>query len=150
MIRSVCAVAVVILGVSVAIAQQDAIKERKALMKANGDQAKIGADMIKGAEPFDLDKAHKIFATFENAAQKMPVLFPEGSKPRPTSTDQFDASPKVWAKMADVKARFAKFGDDAKAAEASVKDLESFKSAFGNIGKNDCGGCHEQYRVKKS
>jgi len=40
--------------------------------------------------------------------------------------------------------------DDAKAAAASVKDLDSFKAAFGNIGKNDCGGCHEQYRVKKS
>jgi len=31
-----------------------------------------------------------------------------------------------------------------------VKDLESFKAAFGNIGKNDCGGCHEKYRLKKS
>jgi len=38
---------------------------------------------------------------------------------------------------------------DAKAAEASVKDLDSFKATFGNIGKNDCGGCHEKYRVKK-
>ena len=52
--------------------------------------------------------------------------------------------------MADFKARFAKFGEDAKAAAASVKDLDSFKAAFGNIGKNHCGGCHEQYRAKKS
>ena len=52
--------------------------------------------------------------------------------------------------MDDFKARLAKFGDDAKASAASVKDLDSFKAAFGNIGKNDCGGCHEQYRVKKS
>jgi cytochrome c556 len=35
-------------------------------------------------------------------------------------------------------------------AEAKVTDLDSFKAAFGNIGKNDCGGCHEKYRVKKS
>ena len=26
----------------------------------------------------------------------------------------------------------------------AVKDLDSFKAAFGNIGKNDCGGCHEK------
>jgi cytochrome c556 len=52
--------------------------------------------------------------------------------------------------MADFKARFVKFGDDTKAADASVKDLDSFKAAFGNIGKNDCGACHELYRAKKS
>ena len=43
MIRAVFAVAAIALGVGVAIAQQDPIAERKALMKANGDQAKIGA-----------------------------------------------------------------------------------------------------------
>ena len=52
--------------------------------------------------------------------------------------------------MADFKARFAKFGDDAKAASASVKDLDSFKAAIGTIGKNDCGSCHQTYRLKKS
>ena len=52
--------------------------------------------------------------------------------------------------MEDVKARFAKLGADAKDAAAKVTDLDSFKAAFGSIGKNDCGGCHEHYRVKKS
>ena len=42
-----------------------------------------------------------------------------------------------------------KLGDDAKAADAKVTDLDSFKAAFGNMGKNDCGSCHETYRVKK-
>ena len=50
----------------------------------------------------------------------------------------------------DFKAKFVKFGQDAKDAESSVKDLDSFKAAFTNIGKNDCGGCHEVYRLKKS
>ena len=35
-------------------------------------------------------------------------------------------------------------------AGANVKDLDSFKAAFGNIGKNGCGGCHQDYRLKKS
>jgi len=148
MIRTVVAVAALTLavGFTAAIAQQDPIKERKALMKANGDQAKIGAAMVKGEAPFDLDKAQKIFATFADAASKMPGLFPDTSK----TGEDTAALPKIWENMDDFKARFAKFGSDAKAAAASVTDLDTLKAAFGNIGKNDCGACHEQYRAKKS
>jgi len=147
MIRSmfaVASIAAVALGVSVAIAQQDVIKERKDIMKANGDQAKIGAAMAKGEQPFDLAAAQKIFATYADAASKMPNLFPDNSK----TGEDTAALPKIWEDMADFKARFAKFGDDAKAAQSSVKDLDSFKTAFGDIGKNDCGGCHQLYRAK--
>jgi cytochrome c556 len=151
MIRSVftlASIAAVALGVGVAVAQQDVIKERKDLMKANGDQAKIATAMVKGERPFDLAAAKKIFATFANAAAKMPNLYPASSKNEAGSpaADKFTPTEKVWEDMADFKARFEKFGDDAKKAEASVKDLESFKAAIGNIGKNDCGGCHHDYR----
>ena len=149
MIRTVFAVAAaaaITVGVCAAVAQEDPIKARKALMKANGDEAKIGAAMIKGEAPFDLDKVHKIFATFEDAATKMPNLFPDSSK----TGEETEALPKIWDNMADFKSRFGKLGDDAKAADASVKDLDSFKAAFANIGKNDCGSCHQTYRQKKS
>jgi cytochrome c556 len=146
MIRTVLAMAAITLGVTVAMAQQDPIAARRALMKANGDQAKIGAAMAKGEAPFDLAAAKKIFVTFEDAAAKMPALFPDTSK---TGGDTA-ADPKIWENMADFKAKFVKFGEDAKAAGASVTVLDSFKAAFGNIGKNDCGACHQTYRIKKS
>jgi cytochrome c556 len=146
MIRSVLAVAAIVIGVSVAVAQQDPIAARKALMKTNGDQAKAGAAMVKGEAPFDLDKAKKIFASFADSAAKMPALFPDNSK----TGGETAADPKIWESMDDFKARFAKFGSDATDAEAKVTDLDSFKALLGNIGKNDCGGCHEKYRVKKS
>jgi cytochrome c556 len=146
MFRTVFAVAVVALCVGVAIAQQDPIAARRALMKANGDQAKVGASMMKGETPFDVDKARKIFAAFEEAATKVPSLFPENSM---TGGDTA-ADPKIWENMDDFKARFAKFRADAEDALAKVTDLDSFKAAFGAIGKNDCGGCHEKYRIKKS
>ena len=141
---AVASVAAIALGIGVAVAQQDVIKDRKAIMKGNGDQAKIGAAMAKGEQPFDLAAAQKIFATYADAAGKMPSLFPDNSK----EGGETAALPKIWEDMADFKVRFAKFGDDAKAAGASVKDLDSFKTAFGDIGKNDCGGCHQLYRVK--
>jgi cytochrome c556 len=144
------AIAGVALGVCAATAQQDPIAARKTLMKENADQAKIGAAMAKGEAPFDLAKARKIFAAFQNTAAKAPALFSENSTDQPTPDDPYSASPDIWKNMDDFKARLAKFGSDAKAADTSVKDLDSFKAAFGDIGKNDCGGCHEKYRLKKS
>lgn len=146
MIRLVFIAGLIGLGVTVALAQQDPIAARKALMKANGEAAKTGAAMMKGEAPFDLDKARKVFATFENAGEKAPALFPDASK---TGGDTA-ADPKIWENMADFKARLEKLGVDAKAAGAQVTDLASFKAAFANIGKNDCGSCHQTYRVKKS
>ena len=146
MIRAFVAVAVIALGVGVAAAQQDPIAARRALMKANGDEAKIGAAMAKGETPFDLAKARKMFAAFEDTAAKAPALFPDNSK----TGGETAAKPEIWEAMDDFKARLVKLGTDAKAAAESVTDLDSFKAAFGNIGKNDCGGCHEKYRVKKS
>lgn len=132
-------------GVGLAAAEQDAIAARRALMKANGDQAKIAVAMIKGEAPFDLAAAKKIFASFEAAGAKAPALFPDDSK---TGGDTA-ADPKIWDNMADFKARLAKLAEDAKAAGTKVTDLDSFKAAFGAIGKEDCGGCHQTYRIKK-
>jgi cytochrome c556 len=139
---------VVGLGVTAAVAQEDPIKVRKALMKTNGQQAKVVGDMAKGDTPFDLAAAQKALASFQDAASKMPSLYPESSKGGDPS-DEFNASPKVWEDMADFKARFVKFSEDAKEAAASVKDLDTLKAAVTNIGKNDCGGCHQIYRLKK-
>ena len=149
MIRTLSVIAVIGLAVTVATAQQNPIAARKQLMKDNGDQAKIGAAMAKGEAPFDLTKAQKIFDTFEDTANKASALFQQNSVEEATADDPYTASPEIWKNMDDFKARLAKLGSDAKAADSSVKDLDSFKAAFGNIGKNDCGGCHEKYRLKK-
>ena len=142
---AIVAVAVVALGATVVLAQQDPIAARKALMKANGQGAGALAKMLKGEAPFDPAVAKKAFASFEDAAAKMPTLFPDNSK----IGGETAASPKIWENMADVKARFVKLGNDAKAADASVKDLDSLKAAFSQLGKN-CNDCHELYRLKKN
>ncbi len=146
--RMFVVLAVLLFGVTAAAAQscQDTIDKRQALMKRSAEMAKAGASMIKGDTPFDLAKVKEILAAFADDAAAMPTLFPDCSK---TGGDTA-ADPKIWENMADFKARFQKFGDDAKAADASVTDLDSFKAAIGNIGKNDCGGCHQNYRIKKS
>lgn len=145
MIRTVLAVAAVALGATVVVAQQDPIAARKAVMKANGEQARIGTQMVKGEAPFDLAKAKAIFVTYQDAAAKMPNLFPDNSK----TGGETAALPKIWESKADFTTRFAKFGQEAKAAEAATRDLDTFKAQFPEVQKN-CGGCHEQYRVRRS
>jgi cytochrome c556 len=145
MIRTVFAAAVFAFGVTAVAAQSDPIAARKALMKTNGDQAKIVGAMLKGDAPFDLTKAKAALASFEEAGEKAPALFPDNSK---TGGDTA-ALPKIWEDKADFDARLAKIAADAKAAQGTVTDLDSFKSAWATIGKQ-CGGCHELYRAKKS
>jgi cytochrome c556 len=142
--RTVLAVTALALGLSTAIAQ-DPIAARKALMKENGKMSTQAAKFIKGEEPFDLAKAQAIFAQYQEAAAKMPNLFPDNSK---TGGDTA-ALPAIWEKKDDFKAKFAKLGSDAKEAAAKVKDEASFKEAYPVVSKN-CGGCHELYRVKKT
>ena len=78
MIRNVLVVTAIALGVTAAIAEQDPIAVRKALMKTNADHAKIGVAMAKGEAPFDLAKAQQIFATWEDSSGKASALFPAG------------------------------------------------------------------------
>ena len=143
--RTVLAVAAIAIGVTAVAAQSDPIATRKATMKEVGAQTKTGGGMAKGEAPYDQGKAQKIFTTYGDAAAKMPGLFPENSK----TGGETAALPAIWTNMADFKGKFEKFGADAKAAQTSVKDLDSFKTAFSGVTKN-CGGCHETYRAKKN
>ena len=146
MSRILLAAAAVALAVTAVAAQSDPIAARKALMKKNGDEAKAGAAMAKGEAPFDLTKAHAIFATFADSATKAPALFPDNSK---TGGDTA-ALPTIWENKADFEARLAKFGKDSKAAQSAVKDVDAFKATWGPLLRDNCGGCHEKYRQKKS
>ena len=132
------------LGMSIAVAESP-IAARQALMKKNGEAAKIGAAFMKGEAPFDLAKAKAIFAAYADAASKMPALFPDDSK----TGEKTEALPVIWEKMDDFKAKFAKFGADAKDAQDKVTDEASFKATFPVVQKN-CGGCHQTYRQKKT
>ena len=144
--RIVLAVGAVALAVTAVAAQSDPIAARKALMKKNGDEAKIATSMVKGEAPFDAAKAQTVFATFADSAAKVPALFPDNSK----TGGETAALPAIWENKTDFDARLAKFGKDSKAAESAVKDLDTFKSTWGPLLKDNCGGCHEKYRQKKS
>ncbi|MCC6779359.1 MAG: cytochrome c [Hyphomicrobiales bacterium] len=144
MIRLVLAVAAVSLGATALIAQSDPIAARKAIMKANGDNNRIGTEMIEGKQPFNLDTAKKIFATFAET-EKAKALWPDNSK---TGGDTASL-PAIWESKADFDAKLAKFIADAKAAGAATTNLDTFKAQMTEVRKN-CGGCHQPYRKRTS
>jgi cytochrome c556 len=141
-VRIVLAVAAVALTVAT-VSAQDPIEARKALMKANGQQAQIGGRMAKGEEPFSVEKAKMIFATYQKVATAH-TLWPDTSKTGDTAS-----LPAVWENKADFDAKLTKLANEAKAAEATVKDLDSFKAQYTEVQKN-CGGCHQTYRKRQS
>lgn len=145
MIRTPLVVAMLAFGATALVAQGDPIAARKALMKANGDQSKIATDMLEAKQPFDLGAAKKVLATFVEAGEKAPALFPDNSK----SGGDTAALPAIWENKADFTARLAKLASDSKAAMDSTKDLDSFKIQITEVRKN-CGGCHQTYRKKTS
>ena len=145
MIRTAFAVAVLAFAATGLVAQNDPIAARKTLMKANGDQNKVATEMLEGKRPFNLDDAKKVLATFAEAGEKAPTLFPDDSK---TGGDT-GALPAIWENKTDFQARLAKFAQDSKAAGDATKDLDSFKVQITEVRKN-CGGCHQTYRKRTS
>jgi cytochrome c556 len=143
--RVMLVAAVAALGITAVVAQGDPIAIRKALMKENGNQSRIAREMIEGKQPFNLAAAKKALATFAEVHDKAKSLWPDTSK---TGGDTASL-PAIWENKADFDAKLAKFSADAKAAEAKVTDLDSFKAQMSEVGKN-CGGCHQTYRKRQS
>jgi cytochrome c556 len=144
MIRHVVlAAAALAIGVTGVVAQGDPISTRKELMKGVGGQSRVAREMVEGKRPFDVNAAKKVLATYADAGQKLPGLFPDNSK----TGGETKALPAIWEKKADFNALAAKFSKEAQEAEAKVKDLDSFKAVMGEVGKN-CGACHNTYRAK--
>ena len=141
--RLVAASLILAMGVGFAFAQ-DAISQRRDLMKAVGGATRDPGAMLKGEQPFDLAKVQRSLAIYQDSAKKMPGLYPADSK---TGGDT-SAAPKIWEDPAGFKAAFDKFGAESAAAAAAIKDEASFKANFPKV-LRECGSCHEVYRLKK-
>src|SRR5260221_7708431 len=128
MIRSALAVAVLAFGATALVAQNDPIAARKALMKSNGGQDRIALDMVQAKRPFDLDEAKKALATFAEAGEKAPALFPDDSKFGDTA-----ALPAAWEHKADFTAPFPKLAHELQAAIEGTTAVQSLKIPFTQV-----------------
>jgi cytochrome c556 len=140
------------LGAAVAFAADEPaniVKYRKAFMDANGAHITMIAAVVKGEVSWTDELAGHAHALHEQSKHLL-RLFPEGSGKGDTDAKSV-ALPVIWE-------RWSEFEEAANAFEAEsgklVEAVESGDQAaiarqLGALGKQGCGGCHEDFREKQ-
>lgn len=138
----IAAAVVGLVAATAATAQTNVIQQRRAAMKAIGEQTEVGAAMLKGQAPFDAAKAALIFSTYKEKMVGFDKLFPPGSDKGETK-----ATAAVWSDRAGFDAAIAKF-DKAVADNASnATSADGFKAAFTAVAEN-CRSCHQSFKSR--
>ena len=105
----------------------------KAYIDGKGDQAQAEAGAVG----------------LTQSTRKIPDAFPPGSG-GPSPDGKFAAKPLIWgdwSKFLDVQKNAVSKADVLLAAVKSG-DKVTIQTAFGDLGKNGCGACHETFREK--
>lgn len=133
-------------GFAPAIAADEPQVVRQEMMKQNGQDVGVLAKMVKGEAAFDAAAALAALTEISVVAATFGEHFPEGSE----TGFETEAAPAIWNDREGFEAKLAEFQEDAEAAVAAAPaDLDGLKAVFGPLTQN-CGSCHETYRLKKS
>ncbi len=131
---------------SVIAADQGTHDARVAMMKKIGGATGALAGIAKGEKPYDAEAVKAALTTISETAKAFPDQFGPGTE---NASADSEASPKIWENMDDFKARSAKLGTDADTLLAQLPaDAAGVGAGLKTLGAN-CGGCHQNYRVKK-
>jgi cytochrome c556 len=138
-------------GLTLQVVAQDAattLKNRQEAMKGFGGNMKAINEFVeKGAgTPADVEaKAGAI----EEGSKQIVALFPAGTG-MDDGVGKTGAKKEIWDKPDEFKAAADNMGMLAgKLKEAAATgDKQQIADAFGALGKNGCGGCHQTFRAK--
>jgi cytochrome c556 len=131
------------LGVGLAVAQSNPIKERQTIMKSNGDAVKLVSDMLKGEKPYDAKAAGDGMKSIHDNIGKFVTLFPVGTE----SGEKTRALPAIWKNKKDFEDWGKQLREDTEKAQAAAAGgADSMKTALAEVGKT-CKGCHDDYRA---
>jgi cytochrome c556 len=131
-------IGVLMLG-TVAIADDDPIAQRRALMRSNDQVERVANSVILGK--YFPDKAAAAMKKLQANMGAFPTLFPPGSE----SAGGTRAAPAIWSNFDDFKLLAAKLADAAKAAEdAAAKGQADFTLAW-QAASTVCAACHVKY-----
>lgn len=135
---------------ALAVDKDQVIKDRQALMKQQGGD--MGA--VKGFldDKNDLAAATAKATDLVDAIKKIPSVFPPDTG-GPNPEGKYTTKPEIWSDAKGFSAAVDTASEKATALLAAVKggDKTAIQTAFSDMGKNGCGGCHEKFReeIKK-
>ncbi|MCY4451084.1 MAG: cytochrome c [Immundisolibacterales bacterium] len=88
-------------------------------------------------------------AVIADAAPTLPSLFPAGSGM--AALPDSESKDVIWEEWNDFVAATERLGEKAAALKAAIAggDSGAIGAAFGDLGKNGCGGCHSKFREKR-
>jgi cytochrome c556 len=124
------------------------VEARQAVMKAQGKDA--GAIKAFTEDKGELAAAQAAGADLVTQIGKIPTLFPKGTSMADLPGKSY-AKPVIWTEMDKFNAAAKTALTKAEALNVALKggDKAAITAAFGDLGKNGCGACHEPYREKK-
>jgi cytochrome c556 len=134
-------------GVALGQDKETVLKDRQATMKEQGKDAGAVKAYLDGKG--DLAQAKAGAANLTQTTKKIPSLFPPGTG-GPNPTGDYVAKPVIWTdwdKFLDAQ-KTAAAKADALLVAVNGGDKAAIETAFNDLGKNGCGGCHTTFREK--
>ncbi len=132
-------------------AKMAAVKERQETMKGIGGNMKVLSDFFKESKGTAAE-AQTAAAKIGELAKTIPAVFEtEATLAEMDAVGKNRAKPEIWL-------NWDGFVEDAKTLEEKSAalvaafqsgDAAAIQAAFGDMGKNGCGGCHEDFRGPK-
>ena len=121
------------------------VKQRMDLMDQISKDMKHLKAMIRGLKSYDPLKVRQISLANNQAAEKIPDQFPEGSLQHPT-----EARPEIWQKWDKFSAynRELVLESQRLSEIAETAQLPAIQNQFRELSKT-CLGCHKSFRKKK-
>ena len=134
-------------GAALAQDKETVIKNREALMRGQGKD--LGSVKAYTEGKADLAQAEAGAAGLTQSTKKIPEVFPPGTG-GPNTDGKYATKPAIWTDWNKFLDAQKTASDKAEALLVAVKsgDKTKIEPAFGDLGKNGCGGCHETFREK--
>lgn len=142
---AVLALAIAAAPTALAADKEQIIKEREALMKQQGADMGAVKGFIDGKN--DLAKAETGAADLSKTIAKIPDVFPPDSE-GPSPGGKYAPKPTVWSDNKDFLAARDTAAQKVEELVVAVRsgDKAKIETAFNDLGKNGCGGCHGKFR----
>ena len=123
-------------------------EKRSMAMKSMGGSMRAIKGYVGGRG--SKDDVAKAVAVIASTAPKITSLFPKGTGMG--ALPKSEAKPEIWQKWDEFGAAAKTLGDKAAILAAAVESGDKGKigMAFGDLGKNGCGGCHRVFRQKRN